>query len=185
MSRLGYVLVTLLAVELFVALFVGVAVLKPHRRFVWNASASVPVGLYRLHRADAVRVGDILAVAPPPAVARFLAARRYLPDGLPLMKPVAALPGQRVCRTGVVVTVDGRLLGVARARDQAGRALPVWRGCRTVAADELFLMNPAEPDSLDGRYFGVTPKRAVLGRAVPLLTRDAPGRPLVWRGFAA
>ena len=47
--------------------------------------------------------------------------------------------------------------------------------------DDIFLLNPAVRDSLDGRYFGPLLASNVLGRATPILTRDAPGGPLRWR----
>jgi type IV secretory pathway protease TraF len=90
---------------------------------------------------------------------------------VPLLKHVAAKAGQRVCRVGVVVSVDARRVAIARARDGQGRPLPVWQGCRTLQADELLLLNPAHPDSLDGRYFGPLPASAVIGRATPLWLR--------------
>jgi type IV secretory pathway protease TraF len=34
---------------------------------------------------------------------------------------------------------------------------------------------------MDGRYFGPLPASTVLGRAIPILTRDMPDAPLVWR----
>jgi type IV secretory pathway protease TraF len=61
-------------------------------------------------------------------------------------------------------------MGAAREHDHRGRPLPVWQGCRTVANDEVFLMNWGEPASLDGRYFGPIPLTAIVGRAEPLWT---------------
>ncbi|PZQ20169.1 MAG: conjugal transfer protein, partial [Sphingopyxis macrogoltabida] len=43
------------------------------------------------------------------------------------------------------------------------------------------LLNPDHPDSLDGRYFGPLRASAVLGRAIPILTRQTPDAPLTWR----
>jgi type IV secretory pathway protease TraF len=117
---------------------------------------------------------------PSAEIARFLDDRRYLPSGVPLMKHVAALPGQQACRVGAAVTIDGRPVAVAKLQDRMGRALPVWRGCHRVRAGEIFLLNPA-PDSLDGRYFGVLPAAGLIGIARPVLTRNAPGEPLRWR----
>jgi conjugative transfer signal peptidase TraF len=137
-------------------------------KLVWNATASVPTGLYAVRPANRLRVGDLAVIAPPGLIARYLAAGGFLPLGVPLIKPVAAGPGQQVCRSGAALTVDGRTLGRALARDHLGRPLPQWRGCRVIAAGELFFMNPARGDSLDGRYFGPLPASSVLGRAMPL-----------------
>ena len=59
-----------------------------------------------------------------------------------------------------------------------------WRGCHHIRASDLFLLNAA-PDSLDGRYFGPLPASGLIGTAHPLLTRDAPDRPLRWHGLFA
>ena len=137
-------------------------------RLVWNASASVPVGLYAVQALDRPIVGELVVIAPPEPLAGFLAARGALPRDVPLIKPVAALPGQIVCRYGRQISIDGFPRAEARDRDRLDRPLPVWQGCRVVADDELFLMNAARSDSLDGRYFGVLPMTALRGRATPL-----------------
>jgi type IV secretory pathway protease TraF len=81
------------------------------------------------------------------------------------LKRVAAVPGQRVCRTGLAITVDGVPMGDALDRDRRGRPLPVWQGCRSVAAGELFLMNWQVRDSLDG--LRPASGSGVIGRATP------------------
>jgi hypothetical protein len=45
---------------------------------------------------------------------------------------------------------------------------------------ELFLMNPAAPDSFDGRYFGVLRLTHVIGRAAPVWTDEAGNGDHVW-----
>ena len=135
---------------------------------VWNASASVPIGLYAVDTIIETHTGDLVVVRPPEPLARFLADRGYLPRGAPLLKHVAALAGQSVCRIGRSVTVDAIEMGEARERDSRGRALPVWEGCRIIGQDEVFLMNPRSADSLDGRYFGPLPAASIVGRAIPL-----------------
>ena len=151
---------------------VAPAVLKPHRMIVWNASASVPVGLYLLETTDERYVSELVAVVPPEPLAAFLAVGEYLPRGVPMLKHVLAGPGQTVCREGLVVTVDKVVVGMALESDRQGRPLPVWQGCRVVPEDALFLMNARSVDSLDGRYFGPLPRSAVTGRAYPVWTKE-------------
>lgn len=164
-------LVTMAAAVNAIALAVWI---DPPPRLIWNASPSVPIGFYSVEPGAVLRAGDLAVVRPPEAVARFMAARGYLPADVPLIKPVAALAGEEVCRTGMTITIDGRPVGDAQAADRFGRPLPGWQGCRTLDPDHLFLMNPARSDSLDGRYFGPTPVWAVVGRATPLRTRAEP-----------
>jgi len=152
------------------ALALSTIAAMPAKRYVWNASGSVPVGLYWLQPTGDLFVTQLVAVQSPEPLATFLADQRYLPRGVPMLKRVRALPGQTVCRDGLAITVDNIAAGDARACDSRGRPLPVWQGCRVIAADEVFLMNWQSADSLDGRYFGVLPTTAIIGRAAPVWT---------------
>lgn len=155
-----------------VALLAGPIVVEPMPVCIWNASESVPLGLYRVQPTDKRYVAELVAVWPPEPLATFLDLNGYLPLGVPMLKHVLALPGQIVCRHGLTITVDGIEMGDARERDSRGRRLPSWQGCDIVGADELFLMNRLSPDSLDGRYFGLMPSSAVIGRALLVWTRE-------------
>ncbi len=137
-------------------------------RLIWNASASVPIGLYSVHPAGSLHVNELVVVHPPEEIARLLDARGYLPRGVPMLKHVAALPGQTVCRKGLDIVVDNAAVEVALTRDHLGRSLPSWQGCRVLRQGEVFLMNRHVPASLDGRYFGPLPDSAIVGRAVPI-----------------
>jgi conjugative transfer signal peptidase TraF len=141
-------------------------------RFIWNVSASAPVGLYRIERTHRIEVADIVVVKAPDLLAGFLAERGYLPNGVPLLKRLLALGGQTVCRRGTAIIAYGTTYGTARERDSRGRPLPVWQGCRVIADGEVFLMNWDAPDSFDSRYFGPLPLTSIIGRAVPLWTTD-------------
>ncbi|MGF1623966.1 MAG: S26 family signal peptidase [Alphaproteobacteria bacterium] len=161
------------AALLAAALVAGPAVVDPRPVLLWNASASLPIGLYRVGPVGRLQVGDLVVVMPPEPLARMLGEGGYLPRRVPLLKQVAALPGQTVCRIGTRIVVDGVAMAEARSRDRRGRPLPVWQGCRVIAADAVFLINE-RPDSLDGRYFGPLPRAAILGRASPIWTFEVP-----------
>jgi conjugative transfer signal peptidase TraF len=161
---------TLLLTAGAAALALSTIAAGPAKRYVWNASGSVPVGLYWLQPAGNLFVTQLVAVQPPEPLATFLADNSYLPRGVPMLKRVLALSGQTVCRDGLAVTVDNIATGEARDRDSRGQPLPVWQGCRVVANGEVFLMNWRSAASLDGRYFGVLPTTAIIGRAKPLWT---------------
>jgi conjugative transfer signal peptidase TraF len=169
MTRFGWVMTTYAAVMVIGA----TALFHPAPRLIWNASASVPIGLYAVHPPGALRTGELLVVTPPEKLATFLDTRRYLPKGIPLLKHVAALPGQTVCRTGDTISIDGTTVGAALDQDHLGRSLPVWQGCRVITADEVFLMNRQSVASLDGRYFGPLPTTTIVGRADPIWIEEA------------
>ena len=143
----------------------------PH--YIWNASNSVPIGLYRLRPVTTLTVTELVAVQPPDLLATFLDLNGYLPIGVPMLKRVLALPGQTVCRRRPNNRRrQHRLSGQAHERDGRGRPLPVWHGCRVIADGDVFVMNWQSPDSLDGRYFGPLPASAVIGKAVPMWTDE-------------
>ncbi|MEQ8393692.1 MAG: conjugative transfer signal peptidase TraF [Gammaproteobacteria bacterium] len=149
---------------------IGFATLAdPAPRVVWNASASAPVGLYWVSDAAPKR-GDLVLAEPPVEARRLAVERGYLPDGVPLVKRVAALGGDTVCAVEETVFVNGQSVAGRLAHDGRGRPLPRWTGCRMLDGDELFLLMENVPDSFDGRYFGLTRGTTVLGRLVPLWT---------------
>ena len=150
-------------------------------KLIWNATASAPIGFYTVEPADALDVPELVAVMPPEPLAAFMAERGYIAGGIPLLKRVVGLSGQRVCRNGSTVTVDGIEMGEALERDSLGRDLPIWQGCRVIGDDQLFLMNWEVRDSLDGRYFGPIPAASVIGRAVPLWTDEEGVGRYEWR----
>jgi conjugative transfer signal peptidase TraF len=151
-----------------VSLIASSSAAHPMPRLLWNASASVPIGFYVTHPAGRLTAGELLVVRPLAPLAQFMAVRRYLPLGVPLIKHVAALPGQIVCRVGRTITVDGIAEAAALDRDTRGRKLPAWQGCRAVQPHQVFLMNTGIRDSFDGRYFGPVDDRTIIGSATPL-----------------
>lgn len=145
------------------------AAIPPRPMLIWNASASVPRGLYAVTRIGRPAPGDMV-VARLPRRWRAMAARRgYLPIGVPLVKRVAAVAGERVCAKGAQVRIGGRVAARRLSRDARGRTLPWWRGCVTLRPGEVFLLSPA-PDSFDGRYFGPVSREDLVGKAWPLVT---------------
>ncbi|CDX24425.1 Conjugal transfer protein [Mesorhizobium sp. ORS 3324] len=177
MMRSAIVLVTALAT--MGALFPVLRNVPP--KFVWNASASAPIGLYRIDASSPFGADDLVAVDPPEALAAFLADRGYVPKGVLLMKHILAVSGHTVCRNRFTISVDGSDVGVALERDRAGRDLPGWHGCLRIPVGAVFLMNRQVRDSLDGRYFGLVTSDHIIGRAVPLWTDEQGDGRFQWR----
>ncbi len=148
------------------------AISTPHRPFlVWNATASAPIGLYRVMRAKSITRRDLVLALPSLATQRLAAERGYLPFGTPIVKYVSAQHGDRVCAVGLRITINGTQAAIRLPQDGEGRPLPAWRGCKTLTASEVFLLNARVLSSFDGRYFGPVVRGAIIGRLVPLWTR--------------
>jgi conjugative transfer signal peptidase TraF len=144
--------------------------LPPHPLLVWNASASAPIGLYRVGGTDPA-TGDMVIAWPPAAAGDFAARRHYLPANVPLVKRVAAEPGDTVCAFGQEIFVNGRWIAERRVRDGADRPMPWWTGCVTLRHGTMFLLMTDSPASFDGRYFGPTSRGDIVGKATLLWAR--------------
>lgn len=137
---------------------------------VWNASDSVPIGLYAVRPLTRPAVGDLVLVEPAPLLAKHLAEREYLAAGVPMLKRVVALGGQRICRSDGVIRIDGKARAAVKTHDRAGRPLLRWSGCSRLQDGDVFFLNANVPRSLDSRYFGPLALDQIRGRAVPIWT---------------
>ena len=144
---------------------------SPAPLLVWNASASAPLGLYRVRPSAPIKTDNMVVVWLPGPARALAARRRYLPAEVPAVKRVAAAAGARVCARGAAVSIGGRWVATRLAADRRGRSLPWWRGCRTLRAGEIFLLMRESADSFDGRYFGPTPSGDIVGTASLLWAR--------------
>jgi len=139
--------------------------------FIWNFSDSAPHGFYRVLDRP-WRRGDWVAVRPSADLRAEIEAAGLDLRGHLLIKRARAVGGDRVCRSGAVVTLNGAVVALARAQSSTGAALPTWRGCRVLRNGEAFLLG-AHRASFDSRYFGAIPSADVLG-ALAAPTRQNP-----------
>ena len=140
----------------------------PRVLLVWNTTPSMPVGLYFVTPVAPNR-GDLSVIRLPPQIETQAVGLGILARHNPVLKPVAAAGGDRICRSGRVVTINGHLAAVARRVDRNGRASPTWQGCRRLSASEVFIL-ARHPHSFDSRYFGPVEIHLSQGVAHPLLT---------------
>jgi conjugative transfer signal peptidase TraF len=142
-----------------------------------NFKPSYAYGLWQIEPLDReVRLGDRIFICPPSDAAAELGLERgYLPHGLcpsgtgPLIKTVAALPGQLVEIDGQVI-IDGESLPFSNLleADAESRAMPVYAG-GTIGESALFLHSEFV-GSYDSRYFGPMPAEGTLGLAREILS---------------
>lgn len=127
-----------------------------------NTTPSLPRGVYLLTDRPLRRGTLVLACLPEP-VARHGRARGYLAPGrcpggaVPVLKRIAALPGDVVLVGEGGLAVNGRpLVGTARRRtDSRGRRLlAIASGPYVVGEGEVWLFSRHVPESWDSRYYG-------------------------------
>lgn len=142
----------------------------PRPRFIWNASASAPIGLYRVSPQTPIRRGDRVIAWAPPFHRQLAATRDYLPLDVPLIKRVVAMSGDPVCARGQAIFVADRWVARRLSRDPTGRPMPAWSGCFILGERQLFLLGDG-PQSFDGRYFGASAAHDLIGKATLLWAR--------------
>lgn len=132
-----------------------------------NETRSLPRGLYVRRFGEDIRRGGTAAVIPPEAARPYLASLGA-PNDMLLLKRVAAIGGDRVCRANDRVITPS---GAARvlANDRRGAPLAAWRDCRRLEADEVFLLGEGA-DSFDSRYFGPVKRSRLRGVFAPVAT---------------
>ena len=138
-------------------------VFQPTERLIWNRSASAPEGFYWRYDRPPTR-DDCAVVSPKSEAARWAREHGYTGENWPLIKRVAGLPGDEICRHGDTIFINGEARAEARHQSSNGIELHVWAGCRRLNASQIFLLND-HPASLDGRYFGPTPSAHISGSA--------------------
>ncbi len=136
------------------------------KKLIYNASESAPVGFYWVDEG-AISRGDYVYVHGPERVRRLVVERGYLPPGMPLVKRVVGLNGDRICHVGTEIFLNGTVVATAKERDGLGRQMPRWHGCHILSEQAVFLLQD-HPQSFDSRYFGPVDRRLIIGRATPL-----------------
>jgi type IV secretory pathway protease TraF len=109
-----------------------------------NVSPSVPYGLYLLRPVPAPLARGMLVVLPVP-----VSVRPWHSRWLPVLKPVAGIPGDVICAVDDILYVNDADFGPI-LREAHGQPLPHFTGCLVVQDDEVFLAS-AVPQSLDSR----------------------------------
>ena len=166
MKKRNYIL-TLTAVT--TALVTAAFLITLPTKLTYNASASAPVGFYRITAVSNLKRGVYTLVFTPPGFRLMAAKRRYLPLNIPLIKRVVGLSGDMICRRGQTIFVNQKPVATALLEDTRGRPMPVWQGCYVLKEDQFFALMTAA-GSFDGRYFGPLNTKDIIGVAVPIFT---------------
>jgi len=139
-----------------------------------NITPSEPVGIYRRVASGVHRNALVLLRQPQDPASSILG--RYLPANIPLIKRVAATPGDVVDESMRGVWVNGILWpdSAPLTHDQEGRSLQQYPfGTYRVATGQLWVMSN-HPRGLDSRYFGPVMDSSVISRMVPIATWSNP-----------
>ena len=130
-----------------------------------NLSPSVPLGFYRLHQVPAsLTYGQLVLVDVPETL------RPWWPRRMPLLKPVAGLPGDVLDVWQGHFYINAVDYGPVFL-EAAGMPLPQWVKVLEVPPGAVCLATPVVR-SLDCRYTGPIPQAALKAMATPFWTWD-------------
>ena len=158
------------------ALAAGLLVLSPWS-LCWNATHSIPLGLYAAQRLDAqseLQPGDIVCYYP--TTPSWAVGRDYFVPGIRVCKPIVGVAGDEITSTEHEVRIHSQTRGTHLEvpmldRDSKGRELPAHAGTSLIlASDQVFLVSTYAPNSLDSRYLGPVAREALTHRIYPLIT---------------
>ncbi len=141
-----------------------------------NLTNSVPIGLYLISNDSKARLVEFCPPEPFGILSRERGYRESsgfgCPDGAkPLLKPVAAKPGDLVNVSGNGIAVNGRLIPHTAAlhTDSAGRPVQSWPvGTYSVRGGSIWVASSFNTHSFDSRYFGPIRQTAILHHLRPL-----------------
>jgi conjugative transfer signal peptidase TraF len=117
-----------------------------------NVSASLPIGIY-LKTSRAIGNGSYVVFHPTES--QQLLVSKYVKD-IPLMKRVAALPGQAY------------RLPPTSDTDSKGRAITPFFPKTGIVPSEQFVVIGNTKYSLDSRYLGFVPQSSIVDTITPL-----------------
>lgn len=142
-----------------------------------NITASLARGFYIVSQSPSA---NLVEFCPEGEAASISLERGYRTPGgscsdggTPLLKPIAAVPGDRVEVTSHGIQVNGKLIpnSAAHLNDHRGRPLRPWpNGKYIVPTGSLWVISDFNSWSFDSRYFGPIPSMLVRDRLRPLWT---------------
>ncbi len=161
-KRYRYGLLTCLSLTLLIWL----QYFHPAPRIFYNGTDSMPKGFYWIAYKKAIK-GDRVLVRLSPYWRRYMDRHAILPFHVPLLKKLAAVGPDQVCRIGETLFINGQARIVRKRQTLSNHNLPVWQGCRLLLATEVLLLSDQEM-SFDSWYFGPVSLSNIMGVAVPL-----------------
>jgi type IV secretory pathway protease TraF len=134
-----------------------------------NETISMAKGTYvRTGDAQSLKRGDIIAMPMNASAESYLGEKLGYPKDTMLIKRVAGLSGDVMCRQGIEVSINTQTV-YAAPRDSGGNVLPPWSGCHVLLPNEVFLLGD-HASSFDSRYFGPVTKPELSGTYKAVMT---------------
>jgi len=134
----------------------------------YQATNSMPRGLYLIMPVKSIARGDIVVFYPPITIRDFLKQQHWLPYSGMIMKYALGLPGDYVCRRKDELWINKRKVAHIYYKTSSNLALPQQKFCGKLAENQYFLISLFVPNSFDSRYFGAIERKYISGKAISI-----------------
>jgi conjugative transfer signal peptidase TraF len=146
----------------------AIAAIVPQPAVLWNRSESEPTGLY-VRTSASPTTGRIIAFRAPASAFPYADNRMGYLRRIPILKRIAAGPGDIVCTQGGALSINGRWRATVLSHDPRGGLLPQWLGCRALEKGEFFVFSDRITNSFDSRYYGPVRTAEIVGVFEPVV----------------
>ena len=168
-------------VAVFLISLISVGLLLMVMGFRVNLTESIPIGLYHITNAGAVKNAYVIFCPDDRNAFKQALDRDYIDHGLDcggygyLMKKVVAIANDIVSVTPDGVYVNQTLIpySTPKLTDGMNRLLPQWHVLNyRLKEDEVMTMTSQSEWSFDGRYYGLVRLRQIKGMITPVWVID-------------
>ena len=128
--------------------------------------------------------GEMVLFNPDKKLDRFIASRGWKKEGVPLLKKVVGVPGDKICLKGNDFLINNNKIAEIKKYDSKHRLLPnYWRdkdvsikyrigfkspGCFLLNKSEYLVLGLHSKDSFDSRYFGPISSKLIKYQAIDI-----------------
>ena len=131
-------------------------------------SNSMPKGLYLTTPINTPKKDSTVLFYTSAATEQLMKQRQWITYKTPIMKKVAAVPGDLACIEDHHLLINNQYYSSIATIDSKKRPLPQLAFCRTLKNNEYFLISNYSEKSFDSRYFGPIPREKIIAKATPL-----------------
>ncbi len=134
----------------------------------YQSTPSMPEGYYLTYKVKSIQRENNVIFMPNQKTEKFIIQHGWLPEGIPLLKRVIGIPGDKLCIKHHMVYINNKRVAVAKLKDNKGEALPIFTYCGEIQPDYYFVQGISSPNSFDSRYYGLIKREQIISKAVKL-----------------
>lgn len=133
-----------------------------------QVTPSMPKGYYLTYRTEDIGRNDDVLFQPNEKTQQFIVGHGWLPKGVPLLKRIVGIQGDRLCIKQQQVVLNNKTIASIKDKDIKGNQLPQFQFCGVIAHNQYFVQGIANDHSFDSRYYGLISGNQIISKAIKL-----------------